>query len=114
MSGTAVVGGLETTVGLMPRHLRRRYNTDDVAPEPAAVPERDPMEDAFARDASRGMRGLSETDELRRRIAAAAVPERRGPKPLWIGLAVVVLLAVAGLLFPDAIAALMPSIDPTP
>ena len=113
MSGTAVVGGFENTGGLMPRHLRRQ-EPEDVATVPAAAPDREPADNSYARDASRSLRGMSETDELRRRIAAAAVPSRRGPKPIWVGLGVVALLALGGALFPDAIAALMPAVDAAP
>jgi hypothetical protein len=105
----AVIGGLDATVGLIPRYLRRREEAvglEDLEPELASF-----VDDEF--DDLPGMRGNSMTDDLRRRIAEAAVPERRGPKPLWVGLAVVVVLAVAGLLFPDAIAALMPDVDTT-
>lgn len=113
MSGTAVAGGFANTGGLLPRHLRRQ-EPEDVAPEPASAPAQEPAEDPFARDVSRTLHGMSETDELRRRIAAAAVPARRGPKPIWVGLAVVALLALGGILFPDAIAALMPAVDAAP
>jgi hypothetical protein len=114
MSGIAVVGGFEATIGLMPRHLRRRDEPGEAEPAAADDVAAEPDEDQFARDALPGMRGISETDELRRRIAEAAVPERRGPKPLWIGLGIVALFAAAGLLFPDAFAALLPAVDATP
>jgi hypothetical protein len=103
----AVVGGLDATVGLIPRYLRRREEEDEELPEqPTPM---DIAEDEF--DDLPGMRGNAMTDDLRRRIAEAAAPERQGPKPLWVGLAVVVVLAVCGLLFPDAIASLMPDVD---
>ncbi len=103
----AVVGGLDATVGLIPRYLRRREEEDEELPEqPTPM---DIAEDEF--DDLPGMRGNAMTDDLRRRIAEATAPERQGPKPLWVGLAVVVVLAVCGLLFPDAIASLMPDVD---
>jgi len=105
----AVVGGLDATVGLIPRYLRRREEQeqeDELPEQPRAM---DVADDEFA-DLP-GMRGNAITDDLRRRIAEATPPERQGPKPLWVGLAVVVVLAVCGLLFPDAIASLMPDAD---
>ncbi len=102
----AIAGGLDATVGLIPRYLRRREEPDEMiaGAAPAAF-----VEDEFV-DLP-GMRGNAITDDLRRRIAEAGPPERQGPKPLWVGLAVVVVLAVCGALFPDAIASLMPDMD---
>ncbi len=102
-----LAGGLDATVGLMPRYLRRREEEiEERMQQPAPVELAD---DEF--DHLPGMRGCRVTDDLRRRIAEATPQERQGPKPLWVGLAVVVVLAVCGLLFPDAIASLMPDVD---
>jgi hypothetical protein len=102
----AAAGGLEATVGLIPRYLRRREEPEEMVVEPSPA---ELVDDEFV-DLP-GMRGTAITDDLRRRIAEAGPPERRGPKPLWVGLAVVVVLAVCGALFPGAIASLMPDVD---
>lgn len=102
----AIAGGLDATVGLIPRYLRRREEAEEPVVEP---PQAEFVEDEFV-DLP-GMRSSAITEDLRRRIAEATPPERQGPKPLWVGLAVVVVLAVCGALFPEAIASLMPDVD---
>ena len=113
MSGVALAGGLEATVGLMPGYLRRQALAAGNEPAEAPQPAPEPEEDDFAQAELAAMRGPSDVDELRQRISDAAKQERRGIRPVWIGLALIAVLAGAGLLFPDAIAALTPDVDPT-
>lgn len=115
MSDAVSVGGLEATVGLIPRYLRNREadssssrHAHDLPLPPAHDSE---AEDEFA--SLPGMRGISITEELRRRIVEAATPERRGARRVWFGVAVVAIVAVGYMLFPEAIAALLPADDPT-
>ena len=112
MSGVAAISASEATIGLVPRYLRGKnvvspqaWADDDgaeAAPEPVA------REEVLTRPV---MLGLSDTEELRQRIAEATTPEKRRPRLLWFALAAVVILAVVGLIFPDAIAAMMPDVD---
>ena len=107
----AAIGGLETTIGLMPRYLRNR----DPDASAARTVEKPPVAaDADAHTAAAhlpGMRGASLTDELRRRVTEAATPQKRGPSRLWFGLAAVALIALVCLLFPSVIGALLPNVD---
>jgi hypothetical protein len=52
-------------------------------------------------------------DDLRRRVAETEGARRRTPRPLWIGVAVIAVLAAVGLMVPDVIAKLLPAIDPS-
>lgn len=109
MSGVAAVSGLGATVGLMPRYLRPRDQDSVHADEPPPPPP--PPVEEF--DDLPGMRGRSLTDELRERIAEAAAPDKRGPRPFVYGLAAVAVILLIGLAFPDAFAALLPTVDPS-
>jgi hypothetical protein len=110
MSGIAVAGSGEATIGLMPRYLRAREDdagqsrpsaADAAAQSAKAAPVFDPPTpteyDMLARP-----------DEMRRRIAEAASPERRLPKPLLIGVGIAVLVIVAFVMFPDTLVAMLP------
>jgi hypothetical protein len=108
MSGVAAVGGLEATVGLIPRYLRPREPEVVDADEPPAPPPPPPIEEEIVLP---GMRGKSLTDELRQRISDAAAPEKRRPKPLLFGLAAVAVIVLVVVMFPDAFAALLPTVD---
>ena len=115
MSGVAVIGGGEATIGLVPRYLR---GVDAESVGARAVPDAaEPVSDPFAaRDMPvlPSIPGHSMTDELRRRIAAATVPERRGLHPIWFGVMAVAVLLALGLAFPDTFIGLLPDIDAAP
>jgi hypothetical protein len=111
MSDVAAMGGFETTVGLMPRYLRNRDadgSARNVEQAPAA-----PVAEPSAAEEPRlpGMKGISLTDELRKRIGEVSAPEKHGPYRLWFGVAAVAVIALVCILFPDAIAALLPDVD---
>jgi hypothetical protein len=110
MSDVAAIGGLETTIGLMPRHLRNRAS-DDASGGAAERRPGDETSTAEGPASEPGMRVASLTDELRRRIVEAATPEKHGPRPLWFGVAAVAVIVLVCLMFPDAIAALLPDVD---
>lgn len=116
MSTMAAVD-VDATIGLVPGYLRRRQSgqsasraAGDADTEQGADTRPDPIDLPMLPDAP----GSSITDELRRRIAAASAPERRGPRPIWYGLIAVALILVAGLAFPDTVLALLPDASPSP
>lgn len=111
MSGVAVMSAGEATIGLVPRYLRGKEASIN---QPWA-PEWDQADpdggESRAAEAAPVMRVTSPTEELRRRIADAAAPERRAPRLLWVAVAGVLVVLTVAFLFPDAFAALLPNVD---
>ena len=108
MSGVATIGGGEATSGLKPRYLRR-VDAPEISAEIEAAVKVAQASKLDELPELPGMRGTSLTEELRKRIASVAPQEKRRTRPIWVGVAVVVLVAAVGLMFPDAFLGLMPS-----
>jgi hypothetical protein len=111
MSGIAVIGSAEATVGLVPRYLRAR--------EHSATPAWAPGDDNSEASTQVAMGGLAAanpvvltmTEEMRKRIADVSKPEKRRIRPMLFGVAAVAAILLAILLFPDSVVALLP--DPS-
>lgn len=117
MSGTAIAGSAEASIGLMPRYLRARKHTaapawapgDEPAAEPAAPPAgTEPPVRIVEADLP------SATEQLRQRIVDAAQPARRGVRPIWFVVGTAAAVVGAVVLFPDTIFAMLPNLDTAP
>jgi hypothetical protein len=116
MSGTAAAGTGEATIGLVPRYLRGRERDSGQGWGPDGETPDQSARTAFEADpgyAARDSGATSVTEEMRRRIAECAKPEKHRARPLLIGLAAVAVIVAAGVLFPDSVLALLPSVDPS-
>jgi hypothetical protein len=114
MSGIAVVGSGEPSVGLVPRYLRAREHSATPVWAPAhdaqQAARHAPASEAGAQAIDAGQSSM--TEELRQRIAGAGKPEkRRRVRPVLFGVAALAVILLAILLFPDTVVALLP--DPS-
>jgi hypothetical protein len=111
MSGTAMTAG-EATIGLVPRYLRPRDAEESAqAAETGDEATNDPFASREMPMLPARMAGNAITNDMRRRIAEAAMPERKGRRPMWFGVAAVAAVLVVGLVFPDTVMALLPGAD---
>ena len=114
MSGVAAISaGDAPTIGLVPRYLRGKEASINQpwAPEWDQPAQHTPATVVHEPPPPPVMRVASPTEELRRRIAETALPEKRRSRPLLIGVLALALVVVASLLFPDTVFALLPDVD---
>jgi hypothetical protein len=113
MSGIAIAGNCEVSVGLMPRRLRVAESIVPAwAPDEAPAPT--PTFEPETIMAMREPGTLSITDQMRQRIATVGKPAPRRTRPLLFGLTAVAVIAAAIVLFPDTVLAFLPAVDAAP